>query len=367
MERVLIYVFTVFSVAQYILRALRKNNGMDAGEWIIRFLCVVLASGVMFLDDYCMDDGIPASLLASDMLFLDALIIHDARFQADRRRTSIFFLLLTLAGLFRIVTEISGMHFPLDATAYMTLVSGLMLSYLVAEELFRILPSGRLKGIIPEHTAFIFLKMAAAQGLAFLSISILAVKGFCGSGARIFFLAVFLLLAMVYVYIQSTLSGGTPVFRRLSLATSGPARQASKEEVRAVEEYKRMDMLFERVEDYMQKEKPYLDDTFTMTRLAAEMTTNKSMLSKTINEKSGEHFCRYVNGYRIRHALSLMERDSRLRVGEISLMSGFHSVASFNMAFKQIMNDTPSEYMRTLHASGLHQARRPPERKDQPS
>ncbi len=128
-----------------------------------------------------------------------------------------------------------------------------------------------------------------------------------------------------------------------------------------------MDLLFERVEAYMQKEKPYLDDMFTMTRLAAEMMTNKSMLSKTINEKSGEHFCRYVNAYRIRHALSLMERDSRLRVGEISLMSGFHSVASFNMAFKHMMNDTPSEYMRTLHASGLHRAMRPPERKDQPS
>ncbi len=365
MERVLIYVFTVFSVAQYILRALRKNNGMDAGEWIIRFLCVVLASGVMFLDDYCMDDGIPASLLASDMLFLDALIIHDARFQADRRRTSVFFLILTLAGLFRTVAEISGMDFPLDATAYMSLVSGLMLSFLVAEELFRVFPSGRLKGIIPEHTAFVFMKIGGAQGLAFLCISILAVRDFCGSGARVFFLAVFLLLALVYVYIQYTLSGGTAVFHLIPSAASGKARRTANEEERAVEEYKRMDLLFDRVEEYMKKEKPYLDDMFTLTRLAAEMMTNKSMLSKTINEKSGEHFCRYVNSYRIQHALSLMEHDSRLRVGEVSLMSGFHSVASFNMAFKQIVNDTPSEYMRTLHASGLHQARRPPEKKDQ--
>lgn len=367
MERVFIYVFTVISVSQSVIRGFRKNNGMDAGEWIMRSLCVILASAVMFLDDYCLDDGIPASLLASDMLYLDALIIHDARFQADRRRTSIFFLLLILAGLFRTVAEISGMDFPLDATAYMSIVSGLMLSYMVVEELVRIIPSGRLKGIIPEHTAFVLLKMAGAQGLALLCISILAVKDFCGAGARIFFLAVFLLLALVYAYIQSTLSGGTPVFRLIPIAASGPARQASKEEERAVEEYKRMDVLFERVEAYMKKEKPYLDDMFTMTRLAAEMMTNKSMLSKTINEKSGEHFCRYVNAYRIRHALSLMERDSRLRVGEISMMSGFHSVASFNMAFKQIMNDTPSEYMRTLHASGLHQARRPPERKDQSS
>lgn len=365
MERVLICVFTVFSVSQCLFRGVRIKHGMDAGEWILRFLCVVLAAGVMFLDDLCMAEGIPASLLASDMLFLDALIIHDARFQADGRRTSIFFLLLVLAGLFRSVAEISGMDFPMDDTVYMTLVSGLMLSYLVAEELARIFPSGRLRSIIPEHVTFVFMKTAGAQGLTFLCVSILAVNYLCGPGARVFFLAIFLLLAFTYAFIQLTLSGGTPVFRLTPSAVSGTSRQAVREEERAMEEYKRMDRLFERVEAYMQKEKPYLDDMFTMTRLASEMMTNKSMLSKTINEKSGEHFCRYVNAYRIKHALSLMEHDSRLRVGEISLMSGFHSVASFNMAFKQIMNDTPSEYMRTLHASGLHQARRPPERKDQ--
>lgn len=108
-------------------------------------------------------------------------------------------------------------------------------------------------------------------------------------------------------------------------------------------------LLYERVERYMQEHQPFLEDGFSLTELAAAMYTNKSYLSRTINHYSGYNFCQYVNKYRIEYAIEMMKKDKRIKILELAMTSGFHSVASFNMAFKLHTNDTPSEYMRTIH------------------
>ena len=108
-------------------------------------------------------------------------------------------------------------------------------------------------------------------------------------------------------------------------------------------------LLYDRVEAFMKEKQPYLEDGFSLTELAVAMCTNKSYLSRTINTYSGFNFCQYVNKYRVEYAIELMRKDKRIKVLELAMTSGFHSVASFNMAFKLHTNDTPSEYMRTLH------------------
>lgn len=108
-------------------------------------------------------------------------------------------------------------------------------------------------------------------------------------------------------------------------------------------------LLYDRVETYMKDHQPYLEDGFSLTELAAMMYTNKSYLSRTINRYSGYNFCQYVNKYRVEYAKEMMQKDRRIKILELAMASGFHSVASFNMAFKLHTNDTPSEYMRTVH------------------
>jgi len=353
MEEVFVYVFPGIFVCLRMLAGLRRKDGQAFLARVLHFIPAVLAIGVMLLDALRFSGGMPASLLAADMLFLNAYTLQSVRFQSDMHKFSVPSLVLVAAGLARSILEMYGVRFPFDDFVYMTMLSAVMLTCSVLEEIVGVLPTGRLRGVIHEHVIFIFMKTAGAQFLTVLCAAVLAVNILAGPSAKAFYLVMSFLLAMFCLYLQSSLASGAAIIRAMPMSPQGSARRGGGAQLRIYDESRRMEMLFDRVEAYMQKEKPYLDDMFTMTQLATEMMTNKSMLSKTINDMSGKNFCRYVNAYRIQHAVSLMKSDSRLRVGELSLMSGFHSVASFNMAFKLIMNDTPSEYMRTLSSEGL--------------
>lgn len=349
MEEVFVYAFPALSISLWLLTLARKKDGNGLVVRMLQLVPVSLVTGIMLLDVRSFTDVTP--VLAADMLFLDAFILQAVRFQSEKKRFSAYLLIISAVGLGRSVALLCGLRFPLEATCYMSLSAVLLLTYSVLEELVRIVLSGRLRSVIHEHVAFVFMKNAGAQVLTLLCASVMAVDAFCGASARFFFLIVLLLLAVIYLYFQVTYPPGVSMLRMVP--SQGTARRAASDQDRIKDETRRMEQLFEKVEAYMKEEQPYLDDMFTMTRLAADMLTNKTMLSKTINEISGKNFCKYVNSYRIQYAVSLMKSDSRLRVGELSLMCGFHSVASFNMAFKLVMNDTPSEYMRTLHSEGL--------------
>lgn len=119
----------------------------------------------------------------------------------------------------------------------------------------------------------------------------------------------------------------------------------------------RMQDLYQRILVYMEEKKPYLDEDLQMDKLAAAVYTNKTYLSRTINVMSGRNFCQFVNYYRIMYAVQIMERDRRVKVSELAMLVGFHTVVSFNMAFKLYMNTTPTEYLRTLQAKSLEERR----------
>lgn len=111
------------------------------------------------------------------------------------------------------------------------------------------------------------------------------------------------------------------------------------------DEQGRMNTLYARVLGYMESKKPYLDERFKISDMARGLYTNKVYLSRTINACSGRNFCQFVNSYRIDYAEDLMNKDPHLRVFEVAMMSGFHSLVSFNMAFKLFHDESPLAYM----------------------
>ena len=113
-----------------------------------------------------------------------------------------------------------------------------------------------------------------------------------------------------------------------------------------------MNTIYGRVLKYMETKKPYLQESFTIEDMADAVFTNKVYLSKTINYFSGRNYRQFINYYRINYARSLMEKDRRLKVVEVAMMSGFHSVVTFNMAFKLFTSMTPSAYYGMLAAKG---------------
>jgi len=114
----------------------------------------------------------------------------------------------------------------------------------------------------------------------------------------------------------------------------------------ALNEDARMSALYARIVSYMENKRPYLDDNFDINRFSTLMLSNRTYLSKTINYFSGRNFKQFVNYYRVMYSMDLMKKDPRLSVMELAMMSGFHSVVTYNMAFRLNMNDTPANYKR---------------------
>lgn len=102
--------------------------------------------------------------------------------------------------------------------------------------------------------------------------------------------------------------------------------------------------LYERACRYMEDNRPYLVPSFRLDDLAMALYTNKLYLSRAINNFSEKNFRQFVNYYRITYSMKLYEDNKRLKVVDMAELSGFNSVVSYNMAFKLVMNLTPSEW-----------------------
>ena len=104
--------------------------------------------------------------------------------------------------------------------------------------------------------------------------------------------------------------------------------------------------IFSRIEEYFQNESPFLDADLNIAEVSGRIFTNKVYVSRAISECADTNFCQYVNRYRINYALDCFRRNPTLRVSDLAYMSGFHTVASYNMAFRRVVGEIPSDWMR---------------------
>lgn len=103
-------------------------------------------------------------------------------------------------------------------------------------------------------------------------------------------------------------------------------------------------LLRERLIEYFAIEKPYLDSTLNIDRVSKVLYSNKSYLSRMINETFNSNFCQLVNFYRIEEAKELYSENNNLSIQQLCEKSGFGSTATFNMSFKLFTGKTPSEW-----------------------
>lgn len=106
--------------------------------------------------------------------------------------------------------------------------------------------------------------------------------------------------------------------------------------------------IFRRIQKYMEDNRPYLRDDFSLNELASAVYVNRVYASKAINIYADKNFCQYINGYRINYSIEVMKRNRKIKMSELAVISGFHSQVTFTMAFKQIMEEPPSQYIRHL-------------------
>ena len=113
--------------------------------------------------------------------------------------------------------------------------------------------------------------------------------------------------------------------------------------------------LYDRCCRYMVERRPFLVDAFSLQDLARVMYTNKVYLSKTINRFSGRNFKQYVNYYRVMYSMELFRKNMGLRVGELALLSGFHSETAYLRNFKIVMGEQPSHWCARMRQKYMEQ------------
>lgn len=191
---------------------------------------------------------------------------------------------------------------------------------------------------------------------SFMFFNLFLMYGFCSSmdGGLSQFVSHVLMAAVVAVVSVMTLKACTSRsfildFRReeqWKKQVTAKAERPTDVNLIRPSEYDRDRMLFDKIQAFMRDKKPFLDPDFNVSSLSRGVLSNKLYTSRAVNNVSGMNFCRYVNGYRIEYAKSLFKSNPGLKVMDVSEMSGFHNLPSFNMAFKVCTGLTPSEWIR---------------------
>lgn len=104
--------------------------------------------------------------------------------------------------------------------------------------------------------------------------------------------------------------------------------------------------LIETLKELMEERHLYLDAELNVQKLAKAVGTNKNTISHTINKCLNKNFAAFINSYRIREAIRLLD-DSNYRsykIEAIGEMCGFGNRQAFHSAFKKEMGITPTHF-----------------------
>ena len=131
------------------------------------------------------------------------------------------------------------------------------------------------------------------------------------------------------------------------------AYKNSEEDMTSAEKY--TGELIIRIDKAICSGKLYLDPNLSITKVAKEIGTNRTYLSKSINLKTGQNFNEYINNYRSEHARnfireSLLSDEGKnsynvsLTMSDVASASGFRSLRALNRYHVKKYGVLPSEY-----------------------
>lgn len=98
------------------------------------------------------------------------------------------------------------------------------------------------------------------------------------------------------------------------------------------------------LEEWMEKEKPYLNPAFRLNDLRKVLPLNRTYLSQLINSEYGCSFYQFVTNYRIRDAKRLLHEQPEMKMQDIAEHCGFSSPTVFARIFARETGKNPSEW-----------------------
>ena len=106
--------------------------------------------------------------------------------------------------------------------------------------------------------------------------------------------------------------------------------------------------LIQKLNELMEKEKAYLDNTTSLRSTAESIDTTSNKLSYLLNEFLGKNFNEYLNGFRLEafQKMALDPKNSHLTLLGLAYESGFKSKSVFNDFFKKSTGLTPKAWVK---------------------
>ncbi len=110
------------------------------------------------------------------------------------------------------------------------------------------------------------------------------------------------------------------------------------------------DVLYEKLNRYMQDEKPYMKKDLKIGDLADSLDTSSHSLSYLFNQHLNISYYDFVNDWRITEFKKLVAEDtsSKYTLDVLADLCGFSSRTSFFRSFKKSTGITPNEYIKSL-------------------
>ncbi len=106
------------------------------------------------------------------------------------------------------------------------------------------------------------------------------------------------------------------------------------------------------IETDFKERKIYTEHDLTLEKLAKYCNTNRTYLSKVINETYRMNYADFINGYRINEAILLLSDpivSRKYSIEAIANASGYANISSFNATFKKTTGLTPSVFRRNAN------------------
>lgn len=103
----------------------------------------------------------------------------------------------------------------------------------------------------------------------------------------------------------------------------------------------------------LMKEKNYRERNITIEKVAQTLSTNRSYLSRAINENSGMSFSQYIDSQRIDEARRVLsDANNDIQIKELAYHLGFSTPETFSASFRKSIGMLPSKFreqMRKLY------------------
>lgn len=91
------------------------------------------------------------------------------------------------------------------------------------------------------------------------------------------------------------------------------------------------------MEKYLAETKVYIDPNLTINTFSRKIHVPSKKISIVVNEILNKNFHRFINEYRIKEALKLIENEDKINIEKIYSRVGFNSRSTFNRVFKEII------------------------------